>query len=481
MIKKFFKIIMSFSLIMIICIISGCESKPADSAARPSAAARPVPAVRPAERAEADKPATDPVDDAVAAEEVDDGLIERIAVEAETGNMEKALQIFEEGRSGDQLLHVILLIQNRRLDEAESILAQVIKGDPSNITALYYSSLIYNLKGDTNNERRVLERIIRSDADHIDANISLGRIYAGERSHSRAEAAFRRVISAHGYVEDAVLGYGMALLAQEKTAEALAQFNTVIRNSPDNVFAYIYRARIKSFDNDFAGAERDLSEAIKLDPDFIWSYLDRGRARLYAGRYNSAIEDFTKVISKDDTIFIAYIHRAWANEGIEQNDLALADYRRALELRGDYQRGFIPFALQLYRAEQWNEAAIYFIRAYDVSRNPEFLLFAAASLKHAGENRLADRLIRDNMNRIPREDLLFHIARLFVDPAYEAIVLNRFRQEQDPFVIMKGNFYLALYYDTFGRNILSEQHFGEVLDSGLIQSMEYKVARWKIR
>ena len=468
MIRKFFKIIMSFSLIMIVCIISGCESNPAFAA-------------RPADRAETDKPVTDPVDEAVAEEVVDDGLIERIAVEAETGNMEKALQIFEEGGGGDRLLHVILLIQNKRLDEAESILAQIIKSDHSNVTALYYSSLIYNLKGDTNNERKVLERIVNVDANHIDANISLGRIYARERSHSRAEASFKRVISAHGYVEEAVLGYGMALLAQEKNAEALVQFNTVIKNSPGNMFAYIYRARIKSFDDDFTGAERDLSEAIKLDPDFIWSYLDRGRVRLYGGRYNSAIEDFSRVISKDNTIFIAYIHRAWANEGLGKNDLALADYRRALELRGDYQRGFVPFALQLFRAEQWNEAAIYFIRAYDVDRSPEFLLFAAASLIRAGERRLADRLIRDNMNRIPREDLLFHISRLFVDPNYEPMVLNRFRQEQDPFRVMKGNFYLALYYDTVGIKMLSEQHFSEVLNSGLIQSMEYKVASWKIK
>jgi len=447
-------------------MISGCATKP------------------PVDRRPPDRPMVAPVvgppaDEVIA--EIDDDLLERITIEAEMGNMERALQIFEAERGQDQLLHVILLIQNRRLDEAEAILSQIIREDDSNITALYHLSFIHSLRGDVGNERKILERITMLDSNHIEASVSLGRIYARERRHGMAESIFRRVISSHGYVEDAVLGLGIVLLAQEKSLEALDQFDTIIRNNPDNMFAYTYRARIRASNDDFGGAERDLNEAIRLDPDFIWNYLDRGRARLYNGNYNAAIEDFTRVISLDSSIFIAYIHRAWAYEGVNKHDLALADYRRALELRGDYQRGFVPFALQLYRAKQYRDAAIYFIRAYDIDRSPEFLLFAAASLMRAGENGLADRLIRDNMNRIPRENLLFHIARLFVDPHYEPMVLNLLRQERDNFDRMKGNFYLALYYDIFGRNMLSEQFFAEVLDSGFIQSLEYRMASWKVQ
>ncbi|MCL2480680.1 MAG: tetratricopeptide repeat protein [Spirochaetaceae bacterium] len=466
MIKKIFKLLMSFFLII---IILGCatkttvEKKPADKIAVSTVVS----------------PAIDTKDETVIDKE--DTLIERIAIEAESGNMDKALQIYEKENGKDPLLYAILLIKNQRLDEAEAVLSEIIKEDDSNVTALYYSSLIYNIRGDINGEKKVLEKIATIDPDNVDTNISLGRIYAREKSYSKAESYFKNVVSSKGYIEDAVLGYGMVLLAQKKNKEALEQFNTVIENSPDNMFAYVQRSQIKSSDNDFRGAEKDLDEAVRIDSDYIWNYLDRGRARLYGGRYGSAAEDFTKVLSYDDSIFIAYIHRAQANEWMKKDDLALADYKKALEIKSDYRRGFVPYALQLYRSKQWNEAAIYFIKAYNIDKSPEYLLLGAASLISSGEKEMANKLIRENMNKIPKDDLLFHVSRLYIDPHYETIVLNKLKDEEDSFTKMKGMFYIAVYYDTFGKNMLSEKYYTEILDLGFIESLEYRVANWKVQ
>jgi len=446
MLKNIFKIIMSFSLII---IIFGCATK--------SSADK--------------KPATDE----------ENKLVERVAVEAESGNMEKALDIYEKENGKDPLLYAILLIKNQRLDDAEAILSKIIKEDDSNVTALYYSSLIYNIRGDVANEKKVLEKIAAIDPDNIDTNISLGKIYAREKSYNKAESYFKKVVSSNVYIEDAVLGYGMVLLSQKKSNEALVQFNSVIENNPDNMFAYIKRAQIKSSSDDFKEAEKDLDEAVRIDPDYVWNYLDRGRARLYGNKYGSAAEDFTKVLSYDNSNFIAYIHRAQANEGMKKDDLALADYKKALEIKGDYKRAFIPYALQLYKSKQWNEAAIYFIKAYNIDKSPEYLLLGAASLLSAGEKEMANKLIRDNMNRIPQEDLLFHVSRLYIDPHYETMVLNKLRDEEDSFTKMKGIFYLAVYYDIFGKNMLSEKYYTEILESGFPETLEYRVASWKIQ
>ncbi|MCL2705268.1 MAG: tetratricopeptide repeat protein [Spirochaetaceae bacterium] len=446
MIKNIFKIIIGFSLIF---IIQGCATK-----------------------ATVDK--TSELDQ-------EDKLVERVAIEAESGNMDKALQIYEEENGKDPLLYAILLIKNQRLDDAEAILSKIIEEDDSNVTALYYTSLIYNNRGDLKNEKKVLEKIASLDPDNVDTNISLGRIYAREKSYNKAESYFKKVVSSNSYIEDAVLGYGMVLLSQKKSKEALEQFNTVIENNPDNMFAYVKRAQIKSGNDDFKGAEEDLDEAIRVDSDNVWNYLDRGRARLYRSRYGAAVEDFTKVLSYDDSFFIAYIHRAQANEGMKKDDLALLDYKKALEIRGDYKRGFIPYALQLYRSNQWNEAAIYFIKAYNIDKSPEYLLLGAASLISAGEKEMAKKLIRENMNRIPKEDLLFHVSRLYIDPHYETMVLNKLREETDSFEKVKGMFYIAIYYDTLGKNILSEKYYSEILESGFPETLEYRVANWKVQ
>ncbi len=449
MIKKLFKIIISFSLIITIYIITGCATKSA-------------------------------VDKKSAADK-EDKLIEKVTVEAESGNMDKALKIYESGNGKDPLLRSILLIKNGKLDEAESILSEIIEKDNSNITALYYSSLIYNLRGDKASEKKIVEKIVTLDPDNVDANIALGRIYTEEKSYKKAESCFKKVISSNNYIEEAVLGYGVVLLAQKKNDEALAQFNIVIKNNPDNMIAYVQRAQIKSVNDDFKGAETDLDEAIRINPDYIWNYLDRGRARLYGGKYGFAAQDFTKVLLYDDSIFVAYIHRAQANERMKKDDLALADYKKAMELRSDYKRGFVPYALQLYRSGQWDDAAVYFIKAYNIDKSPEYLLLSAASLMHAGEKQMANKLITDNMNRIPKENLLYHVSRLYIDPLYETIVINKLKEETESFERMKGMFYIAVYYDTYGKNMLSEKYYTEIINSGFPETLEYRIASWKVQ
>ena len=449
MIKSIFKIIMNFSLIIAISMIPGCATT-ATGEKRPE-------------------------------RDAEDRLVERVIIEVDRGNMARALQIYEAGNGQDPLLHAVLLIKNRQLDKAESILSEVLRKDGSNITALYYTSLIYNSRGDSENEKKVLQRIIILDADNPDVNVALGRIYMEEKNYSRAESLFKKVISPNNYIEEAVLGHAMVLLIQGKNDEALAQFNTVIENNPNNMIAYAQRARIKATRDDYRGAERDLDEAIRIDSDYMWNYFDRGRARLYNGRFGSAAEDFTKVLSYDDSIFMAYIHRAQANEGMGRDNLALADYKKALEIREDYRRGFVPYALQLYRAGQWTEAAIYFINAYNIDASPEYLLLGAVSLIHANEKEMARKLITDNMNKIPRDNLFHHIARMYIDPPYETMVLNRLRDETDSFDAMQGMFYIAIYYDTIGKNVLSERYYIDIINSDFPESLEHKVANWKLQ
>ena len=476
MIKKYQKKLMFISLIITICMISGCATKTTvvEKTKTDSSISEAV-AIDKGDSAKDTADADNEINNK------EENLIERIAIEAESGNMDKALEIYEKESKKDPLLYAILLIKNKRLDEAESILSEIIKEDDTNITALYYISLIYNIRGDIKNEKTVLEKINALDPDNVDTNTSLGKIYAREKNYSKAETFFKKAISLSEYAEDAILGYGTVLLSQKKNKEALEQFDSVIENNPDNMFAYVQRAHIKSGTDDFKGAEKDLDEAVRIDPDYMWNYIDRGRARLYGGRYGFAAEDFTKVISYDNSNFIAYIHRAQANEGMKKDDLALNDYKKALELKSDYKRGFVPYALQLYRSGQWNEAAIYFIKAYNIEKSPEYLLLGAASLMCAGEKEMAKKFITDNMNKIPKEDLLYHVSRMYIDPPYETIVLNKLKEETASFEKMKGMFYIAIFHDVLGKNIISENYYTEVIDSGFPESLEYRVANWKLQ
>ncbi|MDX9800265.1 MAG: tetratricopeptide repeat protein [Spirochaetia bacterium] len=407
-------------------------------------------------------------------------VIDAMTEEVKTGSMDRAIEIYEQKKVDDPLLYSILLLNNNRVEEAETVLKGEIEKDNSNIKALYYLSLVYNLKGNRLLEKELLEKILLLDPENMDANISLGRIHASDKKYKEAELCFGRALSKGIYSEEAELGLARVLLEQKKNDEALKHYSNVIDNNRDNQFAYMDRSWIRALKEDYEGAEKDLDEAVRIDPGYIWNYLDRGRIRLYSGKYKTSAEDFTKALEMDNTLFIAYAQRAEAYEMAGRDDLALSDYKKALTIREDYIKGYVPYAMQLYREGEWKESAEYFLKAYNLGKNPEYMLLSAAALLNSGEKEKAGKLITDNMNSIPRESVLYHIARFYIDQYYETIALQKLNEEKKSFERMKGMFYLAIYYDTFGNNSISEKYYTEIIDSGFPETLEYRLSSWKL-
>ncbi len=61
--------------------------------------------------------------------------------------------------------------------------------------------------------------------------------------------------------------YARGLQAQKRDAEAMEIFQTVAKQSPDDLFGHMAEARIKSHAGDYAGAAEELKAAIAVTPD----------------------------------------------------------------------------------------------------------------------------------------------------------------------------------------------------------------------
>ena len=65
-----------------------------------------------------------------------------------------------------------------------------------------------------------------------------------------------------------------------------------------------------------------------------------GNDRFNKGDYQGAIEAYTKAIAKDSSNFAAWFHRATAHGFLNENELALADYDRAIRILPDFALAF---------------------------------------------------------------------------------------------------------------------------------------------
>ena len=82
--------------------------------------------------------------------------------------------------------------------------------------------------------------------------------------------------------------------------KAIADFDEVIRLTPENADAYFYRGNAWNAKGAYDKAVADFTEAIRLDPKDGRAYANRGTVLLgMKGEYDKAIADFTEAIRLD--------------------------------------------------------------------------------------------------------------------------------------------------------------------------------------
>jgi len=145
----------------------------------------------------------------------------------------------------------------------------------------------------------------------------------------------------------AYLNRGKALAKRGSFAQAIADFDQVIRLSPGNAEAYRERGQSRWGRNEIADAEADLKAAIRLNPNDAKTYAARGWFYKSNGGYEQAKPDFEQAISLADKAIAArqdlakaYYCRAEAFAGLGSYERAIGDDNEAIRLKPDDEAAY---------------------------------------------------------------------------------------------------------------------------------------------
>ena len=270
------------------------------------------------------------------------------------------------GQRQHALKDALMLLQQGRVDEAETICNAVLAADSRNAEALHLSGIIRHQQGRYVEALRLVGAaldatpgsagmftncgvILGALARHEEALASFdcaltmqagdailhynrGNALKGLGRHAEALASYDRALALAPGLAPAHYNRGSMLAALERNEEALASLDRAVAANPDNVSALNNRGavlfRLRRYEEAVASYDR----ALALAPDYAEARSNRGAALTELGRCEQAIDDFAYALRLKPDFVDALYNRGNALLALARVEEAMRSYAEALAL-----------------------------------------------------------------------------------------------------------------------------------------------------
>lgn len=160
-------------------------------------------------------------------------------------------------------------------------------------------------------------------------------------------ASAAMLLPATGNASSFVLGGALARVCSQAAVGGLADDKSLetctlaLQTEPltgrDLAGTYVNRGVIELRRKQYGLAQADFDRAVKIAPDMGEAFVNRGAAFIAQRQYAQGLVEIDKGLRLgSDEPEKAYFNRALANEGLDDMKAAYFDYRKALELKPDW-------------------------------------------------------------------------------------------------------------------------------------------------
>lgn len=156
---------------------------------------------------------------------------------------------------------------------------------------------------------------------------------------------------------DEYLKTGQALLLNEEYDLALKSFEKVIKLSPDNFWAYLYRGDVYAQKGEYDLSVEDYSKAISLNPSLCSAYIKLGKIYEKQSLNDKALAQYNSLIKAYPLYSEGFNARGELAYSQGYFDYALSDFDKAIELAPKNYQAYVNRG-RLYLVKKYPERAI---------------------------------------------------------------------------------------------------------------------------
>jgi tetratricopeptide (TPR) repeat protein len=236
-----------------------------------------------------------------------------------------------------------------------------------------------------------------------DAYYHLGLCYEKLNNSTDALNSFSRAIELSPYDADPYYHRATVYSQMNQYSPALNDLSSAIRHNPDYVEAYFDRANINFLNGKFKETLADCEKGLAIEPASPYFYVLRAMTCELLGRYKEAISDCTAALKDftDDaqSQVMLYSIRGRAFGLLKEYDKAVSDFSRLVRLIPENVNGYYYRGLVLAGKGELNKALADFRKALELKPgNPEI----ADSLFQA-EQELSGKQMQEKLKKKEKE------------------------------------------------------------------------------
>ncbi len=172
-------------------------------------------------------------------------------------------------------------------------------------------------------------------------------------------------LRSHDYMRHMQRGAGF--LAENKTDQAIAEFQSVLRQHSDYPLAHFQLARAYGLKGDFANAEAEFQRVLELNPQSKSTYYNLGYVYLEEKKLPQARATFQQLLAISPDSADAHFGLAAVAMAEQRFQDAIRDYQAAAQLEPDLQGVYYNLGRAQVKLGQFDDAIASFKKEIDKS------------------------------------------------------------------------------------------------------------------
>lgn len=415
-------------------------------------------------------------------------FVQRLQALLDEDKIEEAIALFQElptEYESDvelQLIQASLLVSTNRLEEATILTDKLLLLAPENKDVLMLSVMLAKASGDKSKKTATINQLLKTDPNHPQANVELAQEQTLRRNFKQAKRYYERSLTGDPENVDALSGYGQVLYYLGEDKNSKASLEKALELDPNNGFAYSMLGKLAAEDQNYLVACENVEKAIECDPNVYDYWLDYGSYLRFRGKFDEAEEAWLTAKDLEPDYFLGYAYLAGLYDEQSRFPEALEMYQKVIELNPQYYFAYESLGIIAWHEKDYTKARAAFTKAMEMNReNISYpLMIAATYLKEGNVNECRNFLSKQLRNR-DVSSVEYSMLRLYYDRINDSQVVRRVQNTSNRNLKGKMLYYLGLFYEINGNDVLSKKYYTEVVNLNSPMFFEFRLAEWAIQ